>query len=148
MQLYRVTSHTRFDLKYHLIWTTKYRKPVLTGRTAHRVRELVREICATYSVQILRGHVSADHIHIFISMPPQVSVSKIAQYIKGKTSRKLLDEFPGLRKEFWGQHFWSRGYFAVTSGSITDEMIMDYIASQDEDSEKRGDEFTVIDVQN
>lgn len=147
MQLYRVTSHTRFDLKYHLIWITKYRKPVLAGKVGLRVRELIREICATHSVQILKGHVSTDHIHIFISMPPQLSVSRIAQYIKGKTSRKLLDEFPALKKTFWGQHFWARGYFAVTSGTITDEMIMDYIAHQDEDSERRGDEFTVIDAQ-
>jgi len=147
MRLYRVTSHTRFDLKYHLIWITKYRKPVLAGKAGLRLRELIREICATYSVQILKGHVSVDHVHIFISMPPQLSVSRIAQYIKGKTSRKLLDEFPNLKKTFWGQHFWARGYFAVTSGTITDEMIMDYIAHQDEDSERRGDEFTVIDVQ-
>jgi putative transposase len=108
----------------------------------------IREICTAHSAQILKGHVSVDHVHIFVYMPHRLPVSKIAQYIKGKTSRKLLEEFPGLRKEFRGQHFWSRGYFAVTSGSITDEMIMDYIASQDEDSEKRGDEFTVIDVQN
>lgn len=147
MQLYRVTSHTRFDLKYHLIWITKYRKPVLSGKVGLRVRELIREICATHSVQILKGHVSLDHVHIFVSMPPQLSVSRIAQFLKGKTSRKLLDEFPVLRKEFWGQHFWARGYFAVSSGAITDEMIMDYIASQDEDAEKRGDDFTVIDVQ-
>lgn len=146
MQLYRNTSHTKFDLKYHLVWVTKYRKPVMSGKVAYRIRELVREICSTYNVQILRGHVSKDHVHIFISMPPQVSVGKIAQYIKGKTSRKLLDEFPPLKKQFWGQHFWARGYFAVSSGSITDEMIMDYIANQDEDAEKRGDDFTVIDV--
>jgi len=146
MQLYRVTSHTRFDLKYHLIWITKYRKPVLAGKVGLRVRQLIREICATHSVQILRGHVSADHVHIFLSMPPQLSVSRIAQYLKGKTSLKLLDEFPALKKTFWGQHFWARGYFAVSSGTITDEMIMDYIKNQDEDVEKRGDEFTVIDV--
>jgi putative transposase len=148
MQLYRVTSHTRFDLKYHLIWITKYRKPILAGKVGLRVRELIREICAAHSVQILKGHVSVDHVHIFVSMPPQLSVSRIAQYLKGKTSRKILDEFPTIRKIFWGQHFWARGYFAVSSGAITDEMIMDYIAQQDEDAEKRGDEFTVIDVQN
>ncbi|MBI5412420.1 transposase, partial [Candidatus Peregrinibacteria bacterium] len=66
---------------------------------------------------------------------------------KGKTSRRLMDEFPALKKTFLGQHFWARGYFAVSSGSVTDEMIMDYIANQDEDSERRGDEFTVIDTQ-
>jgi putative transposase len=144
MQLYRKTSHTLFDLKYHLIWTTKYRKPVMAGRVGYRVRDLVREICQTFSVQILRGHISSDHVHIFISAPPQLSISKLAQYLKGKTSRKLLSEFPNLRKQFWGQHLWSRGYYAVTSGNITDEMIVEYIQSQDDDKDKRGDDFTII----
>ena len=146
MQLYRKGSHTAFDLKYHLVWITKYRKPVLTGRVGVRVRDLIREICEAHSIEIIRGHVSKDHIHIFISMPPQISVSKIAQYLKGKTSRKLLQENPALRKQFWGQHLWGRGYFAVSSGAITDEMIMEYIENQDDDLTKRGDNFTTIDA--
>lgn len=146
MQLYRRGSHTVFDLKYHLVWSTKYRKPILVGKVGYRTRDLIREICQTHSIEIIRGHVSKDHIHIFISMPPQLSVSKIAQYVKGKTSRKLLQESTYLRKQFWGQHLWSRGFFAATSGAITDEMIMEYIENQDEDAEKRGDNFTVLDL--
>jgi len=146
MQIYRNTSHTQFDLKYHIIWVTKYRKPILTGKVGTRVRDLVREVCNTHNIQIIRGHVSKDHIHLFISAPPQLSVSKITQYIKGKTSRKILQEFPAMNKKFWGQHFWGRGYFAVSSGTITDEVIMQYIESQDEDQERRGDSFTVIDT--
>lgn len=146
MHVYRKSSHTVFDLKYHLVWTTKYKKPILTGKLGVRVRDLIREICDTNSVQILRGHISKDHIHLFLSMPPQISVSKIAQYIKGKTSRKLLQDFPELNKRFWGKHFWCRGYFCATSGAITDEVIMDYIKNQDEDSEKRGDNFTILDI--
>jgi len=144
VQLYRKTSHTVFDLKYHLVWATKYRKPILVGRVGVRVRDLIREICEAHSIQILRGHVSKDHVHVFISMPPQISVSKIAQYLKGKTSRKLLQENLALRKQFWGQHLWGRGYCAVSSGTITDETIMKYIESQDEDAEKRGDNFTTL----
>ena len=146
MQLYRRGSHTVFDLKYHIVWSTKYRKPILSGKVGYRIRDLVREICGAHSIQIIRGHVSKDYIHIFISMPPQISVSKIAQYLKGKSSRKLLQEFPHLKKQFWGQHLWGRGFFATTSGSITDEMIMEYIEHQDEDNEKRGDNFTILDA--
>lgn len=146
MKLYRKGSHTVFDLKYHLVWTTKYRKPILEGRIGLRVRELIREICATHDIQIIRGHISKDHVHLFISMPPQISVSKIAQYLKGKTSRKILTENPSLNKKFWGKHFWSRGYFTATSGAITDEVVMDYIANQDDDAEKRGDDFTILDL--
>lgn len=144
MQLYRKGSHTLYDLKYHIVWTTKYRKPILTEKRGKRVRDLIREICLTNNVKILRGHVSKDHIHIFISTPPQISVSKIAQLVKGKTSRKLLQEDKPLSKMYWGQHLWARGYFATTSGQITDEMIMEYINNQDEDEEKRGDGFTVL----
>ncbi len=134
------------DLKYHLVWTTKYKKPIFEGRLGVRIRNLIREICDTDSIEILRGHVSKDHIHIFVSLPPQLSIAKLAQYLKGKTARKILMENPKLNKYFWGKHFWSRGYFAATSGAITDETIMDYIERQDEDAEKRGYDFTVLDL--
>lgn len=135
-----------FDLKYHIIWSTKYRKPVLEGEVGYRVRGLIREICRAHEIQIIRGHIARDHVHILVSAPPQISVSKMVQYIKGKTSRKLLQEYSELNKKFWGQHIWTRGYFAVSSGTITDEVIMEYIQTQDEDKDKRGDEFTVIET--
>jgi putative transposase len=128
------------------VWTTKYKKPILTGKLGIRTRDLIREICAENNVQIIRGHISKDHVHLFISIPPQISVSKIAQYVKGKTSRKILMEFPQLNKRFWGKHFWCRGYFATTSGAITDETIMNYIANQDDDAEKRGDDFSILEA--
>ena len=146
MKLYRKSSHTVYDCKYHLVWTTKYHKPVLSGRIGTRTRDLIREICDTNNVQIIRGHISKDHIHLFISMSPQISISKIAQLLKGKTARKILQDLPKLNKQFLGKHFWSRGYFAATSGAITDEMIMTYIENQDDDSDKRGDNFTVLDT--
>lgn len=146
MKLYRRGPHTVFDIKYHLVWTTKYKKPILKGRIGVRVRDLIREICDANSVQIIRGHVSQDHIHIFISVPPQLSIAKLTQYLKGKTSRKILMENPKLNRSFWGKHFWSRGYFVATSGTITDETVMEYIHNQDEDADKRGDDFTVLDL--
>ncbi len=146
MLLYRKGSHTVFDIKCHIVWITKYRKPILNTKRALRTRELIREICLAHSVDILKGHVSKDHIHLLVSIPPQLSVSTLTQYLKGKTSRKLLQEDKQLSKMYWGQHLWARGYFAVSSGTITDEAIMEYIKHQDEDCEKRGDGFTVIDT--
>src|SRR3989344_4086492 len=145
MLLYRKGSHTVFDLKYHLVWITKYRKPILNTKRAIRVRELIREICLAHSVEILKGHISKDHVHLLVSVPPQLSVSVLTQYLKGKTSRKLLQEDKQLSKLYWGQHLWARGYFAVSSGTITDEAIMNYITHQDEDRLERGDEFTITD---
>jgi putative transposase len=130
MEQYRTSAHTRFALKYHFVWTTKYRKPVLTGAVAARVRELVREVCRTNELEILQGHVAKDHVHVLISAPPNISPSKVMQYIKGKSSRKLLMEFRHLNREFWGRHLWARGFFVATSGNVTDEVVAEYIRLQ------------------
>ncbi len=131
MENYRKGSHTIYALKYHIVWITKYRKKVLTGAVAERVRELIRQICKANEIEILKGHISKDHVHVFLSVPPHLSVSKLVQYLKGKTSIKLLQEHKHLHKEFWGRHVWARGYFAASSGTITDEIIMEYINNQD-----------------
>ncbi len=127
MQKYRKTSHIVYDIKYHIVWITKYRKKILAGELAKRIRELIREVCKTNEVEIKKGHVSVDHVHLFVSVPPHISVSKLMQYIKGKSSRKIMSEFKTVSKMYWGRHFWARGYFVVSSGTITDEMIMEYI---------------------
>ena len=131
MEHYRKSSHSRFDIKYHFVWVTKYRKRLLTGAVAVRLRDLVREVCRTEEIEILQGAVSSDHVHVLLSCPPNLSPSKIMQLIKGKTSRKLLLEFKHLQKLYWGRHFWARGYFVASSGNITDEVIMEYIRTQD-----------------
>ena len=130
MEFYRKSSHTVYDLKYHIVWVTKYRKPVLRGEVAERVRELIREICKVNDVEILKGHISKDHVHIFVSVLPHLSVSQLAQSMKGKTSRKMLMEYKSLSRAFWGRHMWARGYFAASSGNVTDEVIMKYIEQQ------------------
>ena len=113
----------------------------MTGLIGERVRELLRGICKSNEVEILSGHVSQDHVHLFVSVPPHLAVSKLVQYLKGKSSYKLLQEFKSLSKMFWGRHLWARGYFVATSGNITDEVIMEYIKNQDLESDD--DKFTV-----
>ena len=127
---YRKTAHSVYDLKYHVVWVTKYRKPVLRGEVAVRLRELVRQTCASLDVYILSGHVAADHVHLLVSVPPQLAVSDLMQRVKGRSSRKLLQEFNELRRQFWGKHLWARGYFAASSGNVTDDIIQQYIESQ------------------
>lgn len=128
---YRAGSHSRYDLKVHIVWITKYRKKVLKGDVSNRARELIREICKANEVEIIKGHVSVDHIHLLVSYPPSLSVSKLVQYVKGKTSRRLLQAYTELRKMFWGQHLWARGYFAASVGTVTDEVVKEYIEKQD-----------------
>jgi len=128
---YRHGSHTVFTIHLHLVWITKYRKKVLVDSVALRVRDMIREICQAEEVDIIKGHVSKDHVHLFVSIPPQVTISRLVQRLKGKTSFKLLNEFSHLRKTYWGRHFWARGYFCCSSGNVTDEMIIQYIENQD-----------------
>ncbi len=141
MENYRTASHTRFDIKYHFVWTTKYRKELLTGQVGLRLRELVREICRTNDIEILQGHVGKEHVHILVSAPPNMSASKIMQYVKGKTSRKLMMEFRHLNKVFWGRHMWARGFFVTTSGNVTDEVIQEYIRLQGQEPPANEENF-------
>ena len=143
MENYRKGSHSVYDLKVHVVWITKYRKPVLFGDVAMRMRDLTREICKSLDVQILKGHVSKDHVHLFLSIPPHLQISALVGRIKGKTSRKLLYENRRLCKQFWGRHLWARGYFAASSGNVTDEVIMQYIAAQDLQERARDDDFII-----
>ena len=131
MSEYRKGSHCVYSLHYHFVFIPKYRKPVLRGEIGLRVRELVRRICHGLDVEIVKGHVRPDHVHLLLSVPPTMSPSRLMQAIKGKTSYQLLRDFRALRKEFWGRHLWARGYFAATSGNVTDEVIAKYIESQD-----------------
>ena len=135
MKDYRRGAHTVFEIHLHIVWTTKYRRPALTGEVGLRVRDLIREICAGHEVTIMKGHISRDHVHLFVSIPPQVTISRLLQWLKGKTAYKLLAEFPHLRKKFWGRHIWARGYFCCSSGNVTDEVIMQYIEQQDHDQD-------------
>ena len=140
MENYRTGSHSRFDIKYHFVWVTKYRKSVLSGAVGTRVRDLVREICRTNEIEILQGAVSGDHVHVLLSCPPTLSPSKIMQLIKGKTSRKLMMEFKHIQKQYWGRHLWARGYFVASSGNVTDETIAEYIRGQDGTEPSDGDD--------
>jgi putative transposase len=124
---YRYGSHTVFNIEYHFVWVTKYRYKVLTGDVALRVRELVRQICEVFEIRIIKGVVSKDHIHVLVSAPPTMAPSEIMRRIKGKISVKLFEEFPVLKKRYWGRHFWARGYFCATAGQVTDEMIQAYL---------------------
>ena len=127
---YRHGAHTVFEIHLHLVWTTKYRKPIMVGEAGQRVRELMRQVCRDEDVEILKGHISKDNVHLFVSIPPQVTISRMVQRLKGKSSHTLLAEFVHLRKTFWGRHVWARGYFCCSSGNVTDEVIAAYIENQ------------------
>ena len=118
-------SHTKYKIEYHFVWVTKYRYHMMRGDLANRVRELVRQVCEQFEVQIIHGVVSHDHVHILVSAPPTIAPSELMRRIKGRTSAKIFKEFPGVKKRYWGRHFGARGYFCVTAGELTKEVIQE-----------------------
>ena len=140
---YQKTSHAVYDIKYHIIWITKYRYKILGGGISRRLRELIRQGCEARNITIVSGNISKDHIHPLLSCPPSMAPSKIVQYLKGRSSRLLQDEFPELKKRYWGQHLWGGGYFCATVGSVDEETIKNYIENQE--SAAKDDIFKIED---
>ena len=140
---YKKGPHTVYEIQYHFVWVTKYRYHILQGDVALRARELIRQMCEARNITILKGHVSEDHVHLHVSCPPDLAASKIAQYLKGKSSRLIQQEFPHLRERYWGKHLWARGYFCASVGKVTEQMIAAYIEHQEKAQSK--DVFTVSD---
>ena len=139
MQHYRRGPHSVYDCTYHIVWRTKYRYKVLIGDIGHRAKELIQEICRDNGAEIIRGKVVSDHVHIYVSVPPYQSISKLVQYLKGKTSRKIQQEFPELRRRYWGKHLWGIGYFVRTTGNVTDEIVKAYVEREESKEPKFGD---------
>ena len=129
---YRRSPHTVYNLKYHFVWVPKYRYAVLEGGIKQRLQEIISQICESMGILIEEGQICKDHIHMCLSVPPKHSPSEVMKKIKGQTSERIFREFSEVRKRYWGQHFWARGYF-VSSVGIDEETIKQYIQEQRED---------------
>jgi len=92
-----------------------------------RIRQIIRQTCDEMGVHIVRGVLARDHVHMFLSIPPKLSLSDVMQRIKGRSSRRIQMEFPELSKHYWGRRFWALGYFSTTPGNVTDDIIMQYL---------------------
>ena len=123
----RKGSHTVSRLTCHIVWSTKYRYKVLKGDIQVRCRELLIQVCEAQGIEILKGVVSSDHVHMHIEYAPKLNVSSIVKSLKGRSSRRLQQEFPKLKKRYWGNHFWAAGYGVWSSGKITDKMVNEYL---------------------
>ena len=130
MKDYKAGSHTVWDCKHHLVWIMKYRYPVLVGDVGERAGELLREITRSLKMTIYAGAINRAQVHMLIGIPPHLSVSKAAQYLKRKSSHRMLSEFPALRKRYWGQHLWGRGYWVASTGNVTEEVWKKYMEEQ------------------
>ena len=143
MKNYRKTFHSVYDIKYHLVRLTKYRKPLLSGSNGTRLRDLIREICKTMDIEIIKSHVSKVHVHLLVLVLPYHLVSQVLKRFKGKTSRCLLSESQILAKQCLGLHLWARGFFAASFGNVTDKVIGQYIEQQAIKERARDEDFTI-----
>ena len=123
----RSNGHSVSNLTVHIVWSTKYRYKVLQGDIKTRCRSILIQICEAEDIVILKGVVSNDHIHMHLSYRPSQSISYIVKKLKGRSSRKLQQEFPELKKRYWGRHFWAIGFGCWSTGNITDEMVNEYL---------------------
>lgn len=103
---YRYGSHTVFQIEDHFVWVSKYRYQVLKGEVAERFRELLRQTCEMFEIRIVKGVVSKAHVHILVSAPPPLAPSERMRRMKGQTASYLFEEFPHLKKRYWGQLKW------------------------------------------
>ena len=125
------TRHAVYDLKYHVVWTPKYRKMVLKGRVAKRLKEIFQEIAERYEFEIDTMEVMEDHIHLFLTAPPSYAPSEVVQIMKSISAKVVFQEFPEIKEQLWGGELWSGGYFVRSTGDkVTSEVIRKYIRYQ------------------
>ncbi|GAL68438.1 transposase [Jejuia pallidilutea] len=123
----RVNGHTVSRLTVHIVWSTKYRYPVLEGDIQKKCRTILIQVCDAEGINILKGVVSKDHVHMHIEYRPSQDISSIIKKMKGRSSRRLQQDFPQLRKRYWGRLFWAIGFGCWSTGNITDKMVSEYL---------------------
>ena len=131
----RKTSHARYELWYHLVWSTKYRKKIWKDEAKKAaVKQLFRNIAEQYDMEIGTIELLSDHIHLSLTAPPRIAPARAVQILKSVSTKALLRYYPELRREYWGGEIWVRGYFVRSAGpGLTKEKIEQYIREQTEE---------------
>ena len=128
-------AHTKWKCQYHIVFIPKYRKKVLYGQLRNDVREIIKTLCRYKKVEIIEGAVCADHVHLCLSIPPEINIAEFMGYLKGKSALMIYDKHPELGNK-WDRSFWARGYYVSTIGNADEETIKKYIREQEAESYK------------
>ncbi len=126
-------AHCKWECQYHIVFIPKYRRKKLYGMVKDDVREIIRTLCGYKKVEIIAGAVCADHVHLWVSIPPKLSISDFVGYLKGKSALMIFDKHPELGSK-WDRSFWARGYYVSTVGNVNEETVKEYIRRQREES--------------
>ena len=128
----RSITHTRWNCTYHIVFIPKYRRKIMYGETKRDLVEIINKLCEMKQVELLDGSVCVDHIHMYVAIPPKISVSEFMSYLKGKSTLMLFDRHPEYRQKWGDRHFWVRGYYVSTVGNVNEDAIRKYIQEQEE----------------
>ena len=127
---FKKLAHSLYECKYHVVFCPKYRYKILQEEVRQYVtRQIYRLSGQKDGVEVLEVNVQADHVHVVLTIPPKYAVSELMGFLKGKLALRLFDRFPELRKRYWGQHVWSRGYCVSTVG-LDEDRIRKYVQWQ------------------
>ena len=137
MHEWQSLSHVRWECKYHVVITPKYRKKVFFGKMRRQIGRILRDLCRQRKIELLEGHAMADHIHMVLSIPPKYSVANTIGFLKGKSAVRIHRELMKERR-MTGLHFWANGYCVSTIG-LNEETIRRYVREQDQ-RERRQDQ--------
>ena len=136
MSRYKKLSHVIYKCDYHIVWVPKYRLRIMKGQIKDLLDQDIRMLCDWQRCEISELNIQEDHIHLVVSVPPKVSISKLMGVLKGKLAIKIFKSYPKLReKRYWGNHFWARGYFVSTVG-LDEDMIRKYVKHQEQEEKK------------
>ena len=125
-------THTHWNCTYHIVFIPKYRRKIMYGETKKDLVEIIKKLCEMKQVRLIDGRVCIDHIHMYIAIPPKISVSEFMSYLKGKSALMLFYRYPEYRNKWGDRHFWARGYYVSTVGNVNEETILKYIKEQEE----------------
>ena len=135
MDRYQKSSHVVYQCKYHFVWVPKYRYQIFDQKLREELQGIIEQLCNWKGFVMIEGSIQSDHVHLFLSVPPKYSPSQVMKVLKGKSAERMMRKHEELRKRYWGQHMWARGYFVSTVG-IDEETIKKYIAEQEEEEKK------------
>ena len=125
-------QHTRWNCTYHVVFIPKYRRKILYGTHKKDVAEILKKLCEMKQVKLIEGKICEDHVHMYVAIPPKLSVSEFMSYLKGKSALMFYDRHPEQGRKWGERHLWARGYYVSTVGNVNEETIRNYIREQEE----------------
>lgn len=129
----KITSHSKYALEYHLVFVTKYRNEVLEGPVEVALKKIVSESCGVYGWDLIEIGIMPDHVHLVLSVPPTTALVEVARTLKSLSAVQLFASFPTLKsRKFWGSGLWSPSTFYGSVGTVTEDTVKDYVATQKE----------------